>query len=133
MPSDQPSDPRPQSAGPVEPNIFDLTPFGLISRYPHLPFWAVVSFSGIKSAYAGQTFDNNPLLLNIAFLPPRGFNGDKDELLESYRDDNIRKLFETEEKWNEWLGHAEACRLSRDILKSDYMETKRRTLVVRSR
>jgi hypothetical protein len=125
MPSIQSSEPEQQIAGPANFNVFELTAQGFISRYPHLPSWAAEAFCGMRTAYHLGVSVEDGALLNIAFLPPAGCNRDKNDLLESYADTEIQELFETEDERDKWLGHAEVCHLSRDIIRSGFLETKR--------
>jgi hypothetical protein len=66
-------------------------------------------------------------LLGTVFLPPLGFIGDTEIVLDSYEDSSFQCFFGSEEEREKWLEHAETCRLARDIVRSGYVRVSQRS------
>jgi hypothetical protein len=105
--------------------LFNLAPSVFIARYPHLPWWAIHAFCEMESAHTDVP-SGESLLLGMVFLPPVGFRGNEKKLLDTYKDSSLRSFFDTEDKWERWLEHAETCRLARDIVRSGYVRVSER-------
>jgi hypothetical protein len=115
-----------QVAAALETEPFSLTPLMFITRYPRLPWWAVHAFHEMRSA-GPDVPSGEALLLGTVFLPPLGFIGDTEIVLDSYEDSSFQCFFGSEEEREKWLEHAETCRLARDIVRSGYVRVSQRS------